>query len=492
MKNEIFYKRLKKIKKYYINILVLATLTIVSLLAWSIDNEVKHYKNLALEYAKISFDKDLIFRKWAASHGGVYVPPTKRTPSNQYLINVEDKDVVTTTGKKLTLMNPAYMIRQLMEENEGLYGAKGHITSLILLNPKNKPSDWETKALKLFDKGEKEEVYEFLNKDGKEYIYYMKALVTEESCLKCHAHQGYKIGDTRGGVSVVIPMEKYDNEMYGEIIRIISVFFIFYMIAIVGMIYTYGRLKASLLEQEKLFDENRKKDEIMLAQSRNAAMGEMISMIAHQWRQPIAIISMWANNIIADIDMDEVHNDDFKKYAKNINEQTQYLSQTIDDFRNFFKPDKAKEKVLIQDVMDECLGVVGKSLQNSNVHVEKNYTCNTPISIHARELMQVYINILKNAKEALVEQEIKDAKVIINIYEDENSVVCEIKDNANGIKEEIMQKIFDPYFTTKGVHSGTGIGLYMSKIIVEQHLHGTISAVNIKKGVCFSIVIPKK
>ncbi|QOY52269.1 c-type heme family protein [Candidatus Sulfurimonas baltica] len=492
MISEIFYKRLKKIKKYYINILISATLIIIVLLVWSINNEVKHYKNLALEYAKISFDKDLLFRQWASSHGGVYVPPTSRTPSNPYLINVEDKDVVTTTGKRLTLMNPAYMLRQLMQESEGLYGAKGHITSLTLLNPNNKPSDWETKALKLFEEGKEEEVHEFLNKDGKEYIYYMRALVVEDDCMKCHSHQGYKVGDVRGGVSVTIPMKKYNDDMYSAIKRVLSVFFIFYSIVIGGMLYTYGRLKNSLEEQKRLYEENRKKDEIMLTQSRSAAMGEMISMIAHQWRQPISIISMWANNIMADIDMDEVNKEDLRKYAEHINEQTQYLSHTIDDFRNFFKPDKAKEKVLIQDVMEECLGVIGKSLENSNINIEKNYTCKTPVEIYARELIQVYINILKNAKEALAEQKIEEANIIINIYEDKNSVICEIKDNANGIKDEIIEKIFDPYFTTKGVHSGTGIGLYMSKIMIEQHLKGTISAVNIKNGVCFSIAIPKK
>ena len=490
--NELFHIKLKRLNIYYINIFIALTVVVLLSLSLNIYNESNHNKNNALEHAKNSFIKDLMFRKWVASHGGVYVPPTERTPPNPYLVHIPNRDLITTTGKKLTLMNPAYTLRQLMEEYEGMYGAKGHITSLNLLNPRNKADEWETKALKLFDKGKQDEIHEFLFKDGKEYIYYMKALVTKQSCLKCHAKQGYKVGDIRGGVSVIIPMKKYNKDMYDSVYKIIIAHLMFYIIAILGLFYTYKNLKISLKEQEKLYIENQRKEEIMLTQSRNAAMGEMISLIAHQWRQPISVIAMWANNMMADIDMDEIEENDFRKYATNIITQTQHLSQTIDDFRNFFRPDKNKEKVLIKDVMEECLGVVGKSLENNNIKIKKDYQNNKIINIYSRELMQVYINIIKNAKEALLEHNVENGKISIDIYEDENNVITTIEDNALGIKPDVITKIFNPYFTTKGVKSGTGLGLYMSKMIVEKHLYGTISVQNVKDGVCFTIILPKE
>ena len=488
--NELFHIKLKNLKRYYINILILITVIIASSLSWTIYNEVTHHKNAALEHARNSFIKDLMFRKWIASHGGVYVPPTKKTPPNPYLAHIPNRDLVTTTGKKLTLMNPAYTLRQLMEY-EGMYGAKGRITSLKLLNPNNKANEWETKALKLFDKGKKQEFYEFLSKGSKEYLYYIKALVVKKSCLKCHAQQGYKVGDIRGGVSITIPMKKYNDDIYNSVYNIVIIYIIFYILSLFGLFYTYKNLKIALIEQDKLYAENQRKEEIMLAQSRNAAMGEMISMIAHQWRQPISVIAMWANNITADIDMEEVNEKDFRKYAANIVTQTQHLSQTIDDFRNFFRPDKQKEKISLKDVMEECLSVIGKSLQNNNIKVEKSYLSDTIVEIHSRELMQVFINIIKNAKEALLEKKIKNSTIFIDIYEDEDSIITTIRDNALGIDEDIIPKIFDPYFTTKDIKSGTGLGLYMSKTIIEKHLNGVLSVQNTKDGVSFKIILQK-
>ncbi|MEA2099923.1 MAG: DUF3365 domain-containing protein [Campylobacterota bacterium] len=490
--NELFHLKIQKLNSYYIKIFIAVSVVIFLSLSWNIYNESEHHKNSALEHAKNSFVKDLMLRKWVSSHGGVYVFPTKRTPPNPYLSHIENRDLTTTDGQKLTLMNPAYTLRQLMNEFEGMYGAKGYITSLNLLNPNNKASEWETKALKIFEKKDQLDFHEFVQEENQEYIYYMHALITKESCLRCHADQGYEVGDVRGGVSVIIPMKKYNDDFNSAVKKIVIVYIIFYIMAIFGLYYTYKTLKKSILEQEKLYIENQKKEEIMLAQSRNAAMGEMISMIAHQWRQPISVIAMWVNNITVDVDMGELNEEDCKKYASNIVAQTQHLSQTIDDFKNFFRPDKSKEHILIKDVMEECLAVIEKSLQNHNIKIEKNYENSTEVEIYSRELMQVFINIIKNAKEALLEHKIKNATIVIDIYEDNGSVIVKIQDNALGIDSEVMKKIFDPYFTTKSVKSGTGLGLYMSKTIVEKHLNGTIDANNLEDGVCFKIIIPKE
>ena len=233
------------------------------------------------------------------------------------------------------------------------------------------------------------------------------------------------------------------------------------------------------------------KEDMVIAQSRHAAMGEMISMIAHQWRQPITAIAMGANNIILDVELDDLEPEKAKESALAISKQTQHLSKTIDDFKNFFKPNKSIDNVLVNDVIEESLTIIGKSLQNNGIEIKKVYSCKRETSLFSRELLQILINIIKNAKEALMENKIEDPLITISTSDSDENIKISICDNGKGIKKEIMKNIFEPYFSTKSEKSGTGLGLYMSKTIVQKHLHGTIEAKNIESGgVCFNISIP--
>ncbi len=235
----------------------------------------------------------------------------------------------------------------------------------------------------------------------------------------------------------------------------------------------------------------KEKEEMMLAQSRNAAMGEMISMIAHQWRQPITTISMNANNIIADIELNEFNEEIIKNIAYNIGEQTQFLSKTIDDFRNFFKEDKEIEVFKVSELIKELDTILLASIKNNNIIYTVEYDQNLSISTHKRELLQVLLNLVKNAKEALIEN--KENNKIIKLFfkeEDENIQII-VEDNAGGIKEENLDKIFKAYFTTKKEMNGTGLGLYMSKMIIERNLKGMINVTNEKDGAQFIVTIKK-
>ena len=156
-------------------------------------------------------------------------------------------------------------------------------------------------------------------------------------------------------------------------------------------------------------------EEIMIAQSRHAAMGEMISMIAHQWRQPLSVISMTANNVLTDIELDMVDNETLKENADEIVAHTQDLSKTIDDFKNFFRPVKTVEEVYLREVFDDAFNVVGKSLENNSIETVKDFENDTRIKTYSRELMQVLINIIKNAKEAIVEHTKENRKIMISI-----------------------------------------------------------------------------
>ncbi|MBI5163716.1 MAG: DUF3365 domain-containing protein [Magnetospirillum sp.] len=163
---------------------------------------------LANSEARASLDKDLAFRLWGTGHGGVYVPVDERTPPNPYLSHVPERDIVTPSGRALTLMNPAYMLRQAMSEFGDLYGVRGRITSLKILNPINTPDAWERSALARFDAGERQ-VAEVVDAEGKPVLRMMRAMIMEEGCLKCHAKSGIKLGEVRGGIGVAIQLERY-------------------------------------------------------------------------------------------------------------------------------------------------------------------------------------------------------------------------------------------------------------------------------------------
>jgi PAS domain S-box-containing protein len=237
--------------------------------------------------------------------------------------------------------------------------------------------------------------------------------------------------------------------------------------------------------------ELKSKDDLMIIQSRNAAMGEMISMIAHQWKQPISIISMIANNIQLDVVLGELNDAMAETYSKDILLQTEHLSKTIDDFRNFFKPDKSSSKIRLHKIIDNTYSIIKESILNNNIEFKVLNNSESEIEVYPRELMQVFVNIINNAKDALVSKNVKDAFIEVTIDEDETSISTKICDNGGGIEEELLSKIFIPYFTTKGEKNGTGLGLYMSKMIVEDHHHGTIDVVNRDKGACFTVKLLK-
>ena len=255
---------------------------------------------------------------------------------------------------------------------------------------------------------------------------------------------------------------------------------------------SYVAIIIDMTEEEKMNKKIREKEEIMIAQSRHAAMGEMISMIAHQWRQPLGIIAMGANNIILDVKLDSITDEALLEVAQEILIETDYLSKTIDDFRNFFKPNKDVEKVDIKDIFDEVYKIIGKSFESNSISIIKSFNTNKKIETYSRELIQVFLNILKNAKEALVENTKENRKIEISVYELDDSIKISIKDNAGGIDKSIEDKIFNPYFSTKDEKNGTGLGLYMSKTIIEKHLKGSIKLQNHLTGVIFEIVLPFK
>ncbi|MBF0288755.1 MAG: HAMP domain-containing histidine kinase [SAR324 cluster bacterium] len=259
---------------------------------------------------------------------------------------------------------------------------------------------------------------------------------------------------------------------------------------IMTLLKIVGNVFVQALNRQQAEEEMQQQELIMVQQARHAQMGEMISMIAHQWRQPLSTISTIAGNMLVQQEIGIMKEDESKENLEKIIGHTQYLSNTINDFRNFFSTKKKVDLVFLVDLLQNTLALIGKSLESRNIQLEQHCSLETKIPTYSNELMQVFLNILKNAQDAITERQVKDGTIKIRMYQKDQHQVVEIEDNAGGIPEDVMDNLFLPYFTTKDELNGTGLGLYMSKTIVEKHLKGVLSAQNEQGGAKFIIQLP--
>lgn len=252
------------------------------------------------------------------------------------------------------------------------------------------------------------------------------------------------------------------------------------------------RLNESLHEEvQHQLEILRDKDRQLQYQSRLAQMGEMMGHIAHQWRQPLAAISATTGFLSAKLLLEQFETKEFYEEIERIEKYAAHLSQTINDFRNFFKLTKHKEKIPLESIVEETLGIVKPLLINKNILVLSSYECHKEVLTYRGELGHVVLNILKNAEDALLDNCIEKPTITIRTFCDTKNVYLSIEDNGGGIEEAIIPKIFNPYFSTKSHKEGTGVGLSMSKTIVEEHCQGKLTVLNTEKGVCFTISLPR-
>ena len=249
---------------------------------------------------------------------------------------------------------------------------------------------------------------------------------------------------------------------------------------------------------KKELDKHQEKDRILAQQQKMVAMGQMIENIAHQWRQPLSVISTSASGLKLKKQLNILEDEELIKSIEQIVDTAKYLSDTIDDFRYFFKPQKDKTKFSLVKNIEKSLSFLEATLKENSIKVEFDYE-DIDIIAYETELIQVFINIINNSKDAFIEKKIEDRVIFISIKKFPNRILIEIKDNAGGVEEDILDKVFEPYFTTKHQYNGTGIGLYMSNQIIKTHLNGDIFMKNCsfkyknieQKGVITTIVLPK-
>jgi PAS domain S-box-containing protein len=544
-------------------------------------------------------------------------------------------------------------IYEMAQQQDSL--GQGHITSLKPLRLENRPDPWETKMLQGFEKGGQEAI-EVQMLDGKPYMRLMRPIETDAACLKCHAIQGYQVGDVGGGISVSIPMQSYLDNAHKQIVGIAITHGVIWFLGI-GMIgFGSRKLSCSILTLQEselryrtvadftsdweywispansfiyvspscenvcgyrpdeffqnpqimrriihpddlyLFDDHlhhlteqggakpidfriitksgetrwishvcqtvydasgcslgqrasnrdvtdrkriedalqqqavrleneigeraraqkelaskqqqleelnqsleiriaedvaelRQKDQMLIHQGRLAAMGEMINNIAHQWRQPLNNVGLIVQNLQLSFEAGSLTSEEIGKEVATAMEVIMHMSHTIDDFRNFFRPEKEKHRFSVNKAVARALYFVSATLTNRAIRVELVEDETVTAVGYQNEYAQVLLNILDNARDVLMDRKVAEPCVQITISCDNGRSVVAIRDNGGGIAEDVMPKIFDPYYTTKEPGKGTGIGLYMSKAIIEKSMDGRLVARNVDGGVEFRIEV---
>ncbi len=233
---------------------------------------------------------------------------------------------------------------------------------------------------------------------------------------------------------------------------------------------------------------NKDREHMFILQNRQAAMGEMFSYIAHQWKQPLNAIGLIIQTM-EDVFKEEGYQEAFfQEEVKKVMSLIQHMACTIDDFKHFLVPDRQKSHCILGDVISKTINLIQDSFKANHIAIHSEIRVNRPVWCLPNQLCHVLINILNNARDALIQRMIKDpwVKIVLD-FEDDRSVIS-ISDNAGGIDESIIDKIFDPYITTK--KEGSGIGLYMSKLMIEKNMNGHIYARNTDEGAEFVIELP--
>lgn len=330
--------------------------------------------------------------------------------------------------------------------------------------------------------------------------------MSESSCVKCHNNHPnktwdsnkWKVGDIRGVIEIITPLEepiKRNKQMRNMILAFISLLF---LLLIIYYSYMLVKREDELLKINEILDKkvkeeiakNREKEQVLVQKAKLSSMGEMINSIAHQWRQPLSELSSLLMNIELRYRLGKLDKDFLESKMNKSEVILEFMSNTIEDFRSFFKIDKKKTSFTLRSVFDDSLNILQMSLSNNDIKIDLNIDEDIQIYGYKNELSQVILNLLVNSKEELIRKEIENPKIDIEVKSIDARVEISIKDNAKGIDKDLLDKVFDLYFTTK--KNGSGIGLYISKIIIEKHFLGKLEVQNVKDGIEFKIVLDRK
>lgn len=513
-------KEIRYIKIIYTAFIVGLTLLFGVSFLWNLQKA----KQATLAFAKIegmtNFEKDVLYRRWASMHGGVYVPVTPETPPNPYLENIPNRDVTTDSGRTLTLVNPVYMTRQVHEIAKNHKGVQGHITSLLPIREKNKADDWEKQALLAFEAGitEYSGIQTFRNQ---EYLRYMKPLKTEKACLKCHGQQGYKEGDIRGGISVSIPMDKY-NEVANEQIKDLALnhSVIYLIILLLGSLsyknFLNGLHNRNIMHQKIVDSENKlqaqnaeyarlnndyikQNRELQAAKERAEESDHMksafIQNMSHEIRTPLNAVMGFANML----GEDNLSKEKQQQFTGIIQNSSSQLLAIVNDILTISALESKKEKlnnekVQLNQLLNELHSIFNNKINKNKLSLSISNgldDASSEIYTDKTKLTQILTNLLSNAIKFTEEGFVNLGYVYKN-----QCIEFFVKDSGIGIEKHLQEEVFGRFkqgdSSTSKKYGGTGLGLAISKALTEL-LGGKIWLDSFPgKGTTFYFTIPYK
>jgi signal transduction histidine kinase len=428
------------------------------------------------EYEKISFVKKFEPYDWHIGTGD-YLEDIKKLLQKELIDRVEDISYGSTNYLFIFDKNANVVYHpstKLIDKNIDDFSVNrgSNITDTIKESIANKKSTFVT-----YNYTKQNHIQNILEKTS--YLTYVNnwdwligsGFYTKDLELKVSKEIQKIKSSNSSSISIII--------LFGIILLIVSIIVSFKISKVVDSIF--AEYKRKIL----------KKNQEIFIQKKQASMGELLSIIAHQLKQPINSISLSTDIIVDKYAFDELNQKEIDIFHNRVRENIDFMATSIDELRNLFRTDKKRKSFCIQDAIKKAMSLISIQLQKDNVSIELKDTIDNDITINGykSELEQVILNLVSNSREVLLEKKIKDAYIKINLTKQKNSISIKVEDNGGGIDEDIIDNIFDSYFTTKG-EKGTGIGLNLVKMIVEESLSGNIYVQNTDVGALFTIDIP--
>ncbi|MDF1877865.1 DUF3365 domain-containing protein [Sulfurimonas sp. SAG-AH-194-L11] len=528
------YGNIKKtVITYFILALVVWSAIIATSVAWNMDNGKKQVYNLALNAAQANFNKDESIRLWSTKMGGVYVTPNKDVQPNPYLAHLKHRDVVTQDGQKLTLMNPAFMIRTIMDDYAKNFGISGRIVGQVALNPDNLADEFESNAIDKFIKGEASEIVEIQMHQGKEQLRLIKPFYMKPGCVACHGHLGFKDKDVRGAIGVSIPLEPYQKINKQGINDMMISHTLIYILGLLTIIafskHAYNSLKERKLANDTLHELNvtldkkvqertqeletiltdlKETQKKLIETEKMSSLGSLVAGVAHEINTPIGNsitgttqLQHETNILIQALQEETLGKNALIEYLDTVKiiSDSMYISlmsaaSLVRSFKQVAIDQYIEEKrdFNLKEYCDEVLLSLHNKTKYENIDIQNLIDRSINVYSYAGIFSQAITNFIMNSIiHGYDKDSDKEGKITIEGKIVQNDLVMIYKDDGKGIEEELIGKIFDPFFTTKFGQGGSGLGLSVIYNLIVHKLKGNITCESkVGQGIQMIITIP--
>jgi len=482
--------------RYLVGAGLLWTAAMGASLAWNLHRAHHAILDLAVVEARATFQKDLVYRRWNAGQGGVYVEASEGTPPNPWLAGVPGRDLDTSDGRHLTLVNPAYMTRQVHELAAHQYGTRGHITSLRPLRPDNGPDAWEAAALRRFDEGAAE-VVEEADLEGDSTLRFMGRLLVEERCLKCHARQGYRVGEVRGGISVAVPLAPYLAAERTQAVALMGWHALLWGLGLGGLVLGGRRLSQRVAEREAALRALHQAEQQLARSRRLEAVGQLAGGLAHDLNNVLAPILSNAGVALEDAPAGSELQQDLAEVVR----AAQRARGLVQRLQAFARLQPVEVVPLDLSEVADALAPMLRDVVGRRVEVVLSLAAGLPaVEADRGQLETVLVNLAANARDAMPAggavtfstgvEEVDAPHAAALELEPGRHVVLTVADTGAGMAPDVLARVFEPFFTTKEVGQGTGLGLASVHGVVRQHAGAVVVDSVPGEGSTFRILLP--